>query len=632
MDEHNIIFISEVKHIEEIPTLLIAHPDIQRDGYILIPLDVEIEYSLAEKKIPFKSGRGYRTQDVTPLILSEAWPMDIFNDEQWSFFQYRGVSLSRLYFLSLQAYLMALLYYTDIIANVSIQHPATLRFVVFPPTNAAPPTGFPLEGHRIMALADVVTSIALQSNRKVLVPGLEVSAHIQTNPTHFTVKRRLFGLCVGLSNILISFMRRPRRIRILASDYWYNLEPYLKRIDSVEVFLLDRMQMFNAGILNIWKFRMRFVHLDAYGEKKSLDIDTARKNITKKWQSIKDISAMPELTFRNFSMRPIVMRALDTIIADTVAHALKDIDDTYVLCACLKPDVIELRTTISTQTHFTILAQVARVLGIPSLEMQHGLEYYGPGSTDRCHSAEHMGVYGPLTERELHVAGDTITMHVIGSPRFDVYAALHEKNCVKRSDFRTRISVLCLAPTIVVGVATDSYDVEEYFSVVASAVRDMPNVVVVVKLRPGPMRQSFYETIIARVFAGVSHCIAQFEPLAELYSQSDIVVSCYSTAMLEALQCGKPLIYLGLSAGYKLMGQYHLAAYAEKGVLAIATTQTEFQQTFTMLTESEEARERMSRAAVAFLEKEYAFDGNASERAAALITYLAHSKPRQELS
>lgn len=628
MDEHNIIFISEVKHIEEIPTLLIAHPDIQRDGYILIPLDVEIEYSLAEKKIPFKSGRGYRTQDVTPLILSEAWPMDIFNDEQWSFFQYRGVSLSRLYFLSLQAYLMALLYYTDIIANVSIQHPATLRFVVFPPTNAAPPTGFPLEGHRIMALADVVTSIALQSNRKVLVPDLMISAHIRTNHISFTVKRRLFGWCVRLSNILISLVCRPRRLRVLASDYWGNMEPYLKRIDSVEVFLLDRIQIFHAGLSNIWKFRMRFVHTDAYAEKNPFERDTARMNITEKWQSIKDISTMPKLTFRDFSLRSLVIRALDTVIADTVANALKDIDDTYKLCALLKPDVIELRTTISTQTHFTILAQVARVLGIHSLEMQHGLEYYGPGSTDRCHSAEHIGVYGPRTERELHVAGDTITMHVIGSPRFDVYSSLSENNRVRQNDSHSSISVLCIAPTIVVGVATDSYDVEEYFSAIASAVREVSNVFVIIKLRPGPLRQSFYEAIVARVFVGVSHRIAQFEPLAELYLQSDIVVSCYSTAMLEALQCGKPLIYLGLSAGYKLMGQYHLAAYAEKGALAISTTQTEFQQTFTMLTESKEARERMSRAAVAFLEKEYTFDGNASERTAALITSLASSRPR----
>ncbi|KKW13934.1 MAG: hypothetical protein UY54_C0025G0014, partial [Parcubacteria group bacterium GW2011_GWA2_50_10b] len=46
------------------------------------------------------------------------------------------------------------------------------------------------------------------------------------------------------------------------------------------------------------------------------------------------------------------------------------------------------------------------------------------------------------------------------------------------------------------------------------------------------------------------------------------------------------------------------------------------------LAKDPKAREHMSRAATVFLEKEYAFDGKASERAAALITSLAFVKPR----
>ena len=372
---------------------------------------------------------------------------------------------------------------------------------------------------------------------------------------------------------------------------------------------------------------MRFVHMDSYASGAFSERDTALKKIIDTWQSIKNDSAMPAFLFRGFSLQPLMVKALDTVVADVVSHVLKDIDDTYQLLARVKPDVVELRSTMSGQTHFVILARVAREMGIPSLEMQHGIEYYGPGSMDRRHSAEHMGVYGSITQRELQTAEDSITTHVVGSPRFDVYASIAETDRAKPDVSRAGLTVLCIAPPIKPGTI-DTYDIEEYFSAIATAARGSENVSVVVKLRAGYSRQSFYETAISRAFEGVPYAIAQFEPLAEVFSRADIVVSHYSTTTLEALQCGKPLIYFGVSPGFELMAEYHLAPYVQNGALVISKTIEELKCSMHTLAKDPKAREHMSRAATVFLEKEYAFDGKASERAAALITSLAFVKPR----
>lgn len=631
MNEKNIIFISEMKHVDELAPFLSAHPDIQKEGYLLVPLDAEIEYLLTEKNVTFHSGRGYRTTDTEPMTHGEEWLLKLFNDERWSFFTYRGVSLARLYFFPLQAYLMSLLYYADIIANVLARHTSTARCIVFSPTDGAPSRGFCLEVQKMKALVDVVTCLATQRGIEALVPERIMPTRVQTSITSFEIKRALFSVGVGLLNFVVKLFRRPRRLRILASDYWSNLLPYLKQLDSVEVFQLDRMQAFNVGLSNLWKFRMRFLHLGAYPALNSPARENASDHIQEVWQSLRQTSAVPELRFRNFSLQPLAVQMLDTIVTDVVSRVLRDIDNAHALLARVKPDVVELRSTMSVQTHFVILAQVARSLGIPSLEMQHGIEYYGPGSMDRRHSAEHMGVYGPLTQRELHAAEDTITTHVIGSPRFDVYESLLRAGRAKQPATHSGLSVLCISPPISLSII-DTFDIEEYFSGIAVAVRGVTGAEVIIKLRNGRYRQSFYESAITRIFDGVPHQIKQDEPLVDLFHLSDIVVSNYSTATLEALQCGKPLIYFGVSPAFNLMADVHLTSYEQEGAVNIVKTNEEFSHALKVLMRDPHARERMSRAATDFLEKNFAFDGRAGERAAELITSLETARRRHDVS
>ena len=61
-NEKNIIFLSELKHIDMLSGFLAKHVDLQKEGYLTVSLDAEIEHALIEKGIPFRSGRDYRTR------------------------------------------------------------------------------------------------------------------------------------------------------------------------------------------------------------------------------------------------------------------------------------------------------------------------------------------------------------------------------------------------------------------------------------------------------------------------------------------------------------------------------------------------------------------------------------------
>lgn len=633
MDERNVFFLSELGHITACECFLDARPDVREEGYLLIPLDAEVDYVLTKKGIAFQSGKDYRTPDTAHMILGEEWTSSIFKSGHWSFFTYRGVSLGQLYFLQLQGYLSRILYYVDIVSNVVTKYPSAKRFIAFSSPLMRSERWRCLTGHMINSLVDVVTNVASQSGKEVLVPQRETSlARGQDRHTLFTLKRMLFGLGISVLNAVTTLVRRPRRIRILASDYWGNLSPSLRYMDSAELILTDRKEALNAGIANIWKFRMRFLHLDAFSPRKSDERKRAHARFTQEWKSIRRGPDMSAYVFRGFSVQPLLIKALDSIVQESVTKTLKDIDDAHALIARLKPQVVMLRATISSQTHFSILAQVARAQDIPSIEMQHGIMYLGPGSMDKRHSAEFIGVYGSFVQKEMKIAGDEKSIPiVIGSPRFDVYAHLENNKNANDITRGRNITFLCIAPLVFLEASTDSYDTIEYFQTIASALRKIPNAHAILKLRPGPNRDSFLLATIKSLFDGVSHTTAQFEPLSDLYPQADVVVSCYSTAALEALQCGKPLVYLGLCPLDKMTGKHHFLSYVENGAMRFAASEKELMLVLKELADNPEARERLSMGAVAFITREYSFDGKASERTAAFITSVASKGEQQGL-
>jgi hypothetical protein len=262
-------------------------------------------------------------------------------------------------------------------------------------------------------------------------------------------------------------------------------------------------------------------------------------------------------------------------------------------------------------------------MGIPSLEVQHGIIYLGPRSGTLQSAVEYMATYGPQTNEEFAQVGYTDeTTFSVGSPRFDVYPHMRERSAGPRPADKP-FTIACVVPAILPQSWSDSYEVVEYLTDLAEAARQIPNVLVILKLRPDPDNEAFYRDAITKVFAGVPHRIAQYELLVDIFEEADVIVSIYSTTVLEGLISGRPTIYTGILEQHRALGET-LASYNEAGALLMVNTREELTAGLVSLASDPPLREGLVRAADAFMAERYSFDGHASEKLADAIRTLAN--------
>ena len=625
MDEikaKNALFLTEPSHIERAEQFLEAHPELAAEGYLLVPIGIETEERLRQKGTPFVSGRGLRPRTAEPLVLAEQWPARVLEDTQWSFFNYRGVSFARVYFFSLQTHLSAVLYYTTILSAACKAYPNLRQCVVFAQGGQAPVRGSNLLAQESAVFVSAACHAARELGKEVTVVGAAQTAPPAARAVRFALQRGLFSLGLFLLHAAVALVRRPKGVRILAYDYWRNLSPLLFALPQAEVLMIERLEAFAAGLKNIFRFRMRFVQLDSTAAA-SAACTQAQALFARRWEKLSESFDFSFATFNGISHAALLRDAFGVCVRNAIEHSLHDTDKAHALLQRTKPDIVLMRiTTSSNQPRFPILAQAAKEQGIPAVEMQHGLDYNGDGTPSKFHNAEYLGLYGQLSIDELKAAGkdDYSTLIAIGSPRFDAYAAVHVSGEKKRGD---TISVVAIAPSPCLPILLDTYDVEDYFVAVGDAARAIGGMQVVVKLRPGAEGQEYYRPIIAKAFKDVPHEVVHDEPMPKLLQRADIAVSCYSTAALEVLLSGVPLINLALSPAERMMGEYHFAQYAAAGAMEITHTQESFEAVLSVLVADPHKRAEARSAAGAFLKKNFLFDGGASKRVATIIETLA---------
>src|SRR5581483_12383429 len=100
-----------------------------------------------------------------------------------------------------------------------------------------------------------------------------------------------------------------------------------------------------------------------------------------------------EFSIEGISLQPLCREALETVRLQLFPRLTHELAAAESLLAGLKPEIVLLRASVSAQTHFAALAYAARKLHIPAIELQHGIEYLGPGSVSRYHTAEYIAVY-----------------------------------------------------------------------------------------------------------------------------------------------------------------------------------------------------------------------------------------------
>lgn len=619
------IILYEPEHLASFDVLM-AKWSTRDEKPTVVSLDAEIDYTLEKRGVTFISGKMLQNR-TTPdsYMRSDELTREICEDKSFSFLQYRGISLLRPLRLSIHQYFQILLYYIDVIERFMESAPDVERLVV--PTSVVPvsktsgPLGIEEAGIAVEAVRRVAEG---RRTHYELYNTVSVSLKIKNHWQEwvFGLKRSLFGVALAFLNVAIGL--RPRRpIRIIASDYWRNLSPILGELPEAELILLDRSEAIKAGLANIWRYKMRFMHIGHFLSRKGKQRALVYAGKCKEeWAAVrKDLWASADLSFRGADLRATSEKIMARLVEHAVPDIICDIEGTYAMYERLSPDVVLLRASVSGQRHFAILPLVAREAGVPALEVQHGGEYLGPGSPTREHPSEFLAVYGKLVAAEFEALGyDQKRLLVAGSPRFDAYVKNRKEKVVPGA---SGVSILSNTPAGNVGERYGTYSIEEYFHALGDAVRAVPNAHLSVASRSSAFRSNFLKGAWERGLEGVSYESVGDAPLPELFAQADIFVCSHSTVVYEALLCGLPVIIASSAPVEKMMTDFHFSRFRDAGALAIAHTPEELREIVGKLATDAVVRERMSAAAEAFMAEQFSFDGYASERIATQVRMWA---------
>mgnify|MGYP001617079035 FL=1 len=589
----------------------------------IVSLDAEIDFALEKRGTPFISGKTLQDR-TTPAayVRADEITRALYDNERMSFLRYRNVSLLDSLRFSTQIYVGRLLHYIDVIERFAESVPDLKHLAV--PISVVPvsKTSDPLAVEESKIVYEAARLVA--ERRKIDCEPYDMrSATLQVKNRWqglaFALKRTLFGTALSLLNALMAL--RPRRpLRILASDYWRSLAPILRQLPEAELVLLDRSQVLQASFANIWRHKVRFMHIEQFVPLKgSRRARLYAKECEEKWMAVcKDMLASLDLSFRDIPLADTMERILTHLVTTMVPDVIRDIEGAYAMYERLSPNAVLLRASASRQRHFSVLPLVAREVGIPALEVQHGGEYLGPGSGTRRHAAYYFATYGPLVCDEFRALGyEEERLLPVGSPRFDAYVQDAQKASIHKKG--ASLTILSNKPTMDISERYGTYSIEEYFKTLGDATREILNARLLVASRSTTVRAAFLEEARARGLVGVDYESVGTTPLPKLFVQTDIFVCSYSTVVYEALLYRLPVILAAFAPTEKMMADFHFGHFEKAGALLIAHSPEELSTMLQKLSADPEARARMSSAAEAFMKEQFSFDGHASERIAALI-------------
>ena len=579
---------------------------------VVLPLDYEIEQQLVDQGIPYCSLADFHTLHdraswIEPISrMARTW----YEVPGLEALQYEGEPLGRAYEWLLMLYLWRAFYYASI-ARFAFDHYGVPHHMLIPSRAQGVPS-------TAAALAAFESTLPLRAfTEEAARHGISITVLGSAPVTPKAAKSMAGGIvksAFALLNLLVSLVTRKRPLRIFMSEYWKNIEPLLPHVRDAELVLIDR-----RDLAHLWRFllplRIRFAHPRRMRSRAMRqEAEATLRPVGEAWKRSEVREAASQVfAYGDLVLWPLVQPALTHLLTATSVELYEDIVASVVALERYGSNRVVVRASISAQLHFYALCVAARKLGVPSIELQHGLEYLAPHSLSARKKASHIAVYGPLVSQQMREAGIPAEMLIeIGSPRFDAY----RKEVAARSGATVRSSIICVLPEIGIENFT-TYDIATLIRTVDASVAGM-DVPVIYKVRPGVARRSFYERCIAEAKGETR--LAEYEPLIDLLSEAVLVLATFSTTALEAMLSGVPVILVGTHAVDRSMQEFQFSALEAEGGIGIASTHETLRAAIEDLRTGSDARTRMLKAADDWLMRSYRFDGQASARAASLIT------------
>jgi len=263
-------------------------------------------------------------------------------------------------------------------------------------------------------------------------------------------------------------------------------------------------------------------------------------------------------------------------------------------------------------------------------ELRHGRKWHRQGGgrypgTGECLK---MAVFGDATKDLLvseGVAPDRII--VTGNPKFDKLFRARESGFKKKICEKWHIpvdhNIILLATQFNVEVKIWTLQQREKFVLaIASSVAKLPDTNLIIKVHPPQEDEKNYIEIAKGITPQPIVC--KFDPIDELISSSEIIITTESTIGLEAMALGKPVIIVDLFSGLGVS-----SFYDNSGAIHVTEEQEMFPTIKNILYNQYQGSSLPESVRTFLYEQAYLQDGMASKRIAQIIKDLVNYNKRK---
>ncbi|MSR70979.1 hypothetical protein EXS62_02990 [Candidatus Kaiserbacteria bacterium] len=593
------------------------------DSLEVISLDFEVELELKKRGIaytPLRSVARSCEGEREPIEVSRTAANEWYQHPELAFFVHDTVRLGEPHAGPLHFYFGMLLYYLVLLEQV-MARPAE-RIIIPESCNNPGPGADPTAAFKERLPVDVARLLA--ERRSILLEVMPVPRRAPHSAWRTRVSTAFAQCATGVLNTLLGVLQRPRALRILSTDPWSRIEPFIKNMPEVEVVMTRRSEIPRMG-LNIWRTRARFHHpLDFAGYSIWRIARLRAQEFRRAWDALGEHPEIAKLfEYHDISFWPLAKQVLAAIVKEHGEEAVAMQESVKALIHHYAINRVLLFG--STKGFNNLIAHTAERLDVPSIELQHALEVTEPSHPYAHLYARYLAAYGALTKKHYESFGvEPERIIETGSPRFDRYAEpLPPQHLVA---LRERLGLSGLTALVTL---PDKYASLEPASFTAYSIMDLLHTFSALQqalpdasllLRPRPGRDSLYERQeVCALFAAGTPWV-QDEDLKTLLALCDIVVSGNSTVVLEAMLSKKPvLLYLPRAI------DHDFDEYTRSGAVLLARTPEELRAHARSLLDPEIRAGVLARAEE-FMRNNFSLDGGASARIRKFIRELPVSR------
>ncbi len=376
-----IFIVYEVEHIDEAKRQAEA-------GITIICLDFLLEEECKKKSIPFTPLRNFVDAESGE---EEWWKLSHDISREWyrvpsmNFFKYREVRVAEAPEPIMQAYLAKIFYFVRIFLYLKKAFPR-IHFSIPHPVSKNTSSEC-LMSFQSWAVLDAARMAGLAGSKE----------YSPTISKKYTFEREnIRSRFLKIYNFLMGFAPRRKR-KIYMSGYWTHAESLVPLLDDTEIIVLETKKFREIPWRELLKHRMRFFY--SHGPVNSSKEKRAREmgnQFIEKWKGAKnEVVAYLQGVRSDLDWGP-VMDACEHIIIYS-PRIVADIDTLYETMEREKPDLVLQMASVGGPHHyFLLMANIARALHIPSVELEHATVTIDPRSVFSRIETDYLLTYGEV--------------------------------------------------------------------------------------------------------------------------------------------------------------------------------------------------------------------------------------------